>query len=823
MFSIVFREEETAYHEACEAFEKDPSLYPKHPKIMSLYDFASYCDKKWNCTRVVRVPLPSPQYHRVPDRRAKAEEYEKYCQTQLFLFKPGINPVNVLWRNLEDESAGLFASHHEALLEFVTDPNSLANLVLKEEFNLAQTVYEMRMAGPALQNNIRLTAGEDCEGMDTVHSPLVPSPLAQLEVDGEEIMPGLTINGEVMDAAGAAEDVENLLIAMQDERLDEDQIDLVHNVEHNWHEDRLHLGLSEDDIKLAGGWIQEQKATNVLPQEDESSLIDVSTLNEGQMLVFKRCMTALSQALGPELQQENSPTDTEQMLIDLSGGAGTGKSHLIRAIIQHGRRDYGLNAVKIFSPTGAAATQFSGGQTIHKGLHLSIRRQRKKNNSLRDQQEVSELSDASAACLQRELKDTRLLIIDEKSMMGLGMLRKIDVRLKEARPNRADVPFGGMSIMLAGDLNQLPPIGDTPLYQPHRSQKRTVFTEHSAVGLGLYRLFDKYSYSLSEQMRQQGAENANFKEELNRLADNSFTAADYNRWKETMGPNRRSTETQEQFEKRRDEFESTGTKLAGEKKQLVGFNQKKIQDLGRPICQSLARNDPVAAAETDANDADRLVNQLYFSKGAKVLLTQNYWTERNLVNGAIGYVQYIIYSEKTDPKVAGMPALLLVKFPKYEGPSYLQDEPHIVPVVPHYSTWKDKNGLLMSRSQFPLIYGYAITIHKAQGESFFNRSLFWQGFYYYIYPFYIAGMTLGKVILKVSQKEWSPGLLYTGASRVTCQSDLMIEGHENIPRFPTLQRFMNMRKSNAAKLKKKEGERKSALYDETRARDRANE
>ena len=105
----------------------------------------------------------------------------------------------------------------------------------------------------------------------------------------------------------------------------------------------------------------------------------------------------------------------------------------------------------------------------------------------------------------------------------------------------------------------------------------------------------------------------------------------------------------------------------------------------------------------------------------------------------------------------------------------------------------------------------------------FLTILFFDEDFITIYTFYIAGMTLGKVMLKVSQKEWSPGLLYTGASRVTCQSDLMIEGHENIPRFPTLQRFMNMRKSNAAKLKKKEGERKSALYDETRARDRANE
>ena len=714
------RDEEAAYQEACETYEKDTSSYPRHPKLMSLYDFATYCDKKWHSTRVIHVPLPSPQYHYVPDRRKPDGNYEKYCQTQLLLFKPGSNPVNVLWKDYDDESAGLFTSHHEALWDFVTDSSSSASIVLRDEVKLAQTLYEKRMADPSLSNNTRQmgNAEEDCEDGAIDHSPLVPSPLANLEVDGEEIMPGLTIGGEVMDAAGAAEEIENMLIAMHDERLDEDLTELVHNQEHNWHEDRIQLGLTDDDIKRASGWIREQQNTFDLPQENESSLIDLATLNEGQRLVFDRCMTAMNMATGdvgnPQGANDNSATASEQMLIDVSGGAGTGKSYLIRAIIQHGRNQHGPRAVKILSPTGAAATQFSGGQTIHKGLHISICR--KRNSGLHDQQQVSELSDDSAARLQQELQDLRLLIIDEKSMMGLGMLRKIDVRLKEARPNMGDVPFGGVSIMLAGDLNQLPPIGDTPLYQTARSLKRNVFTEHSAVGFALYRLFDKYTYILDEQMRQRGAENARFKEELNRLADNTFTAADYERWRDTMGPQRLSTESPEQYARRIEEFETSGTKLAGEKKQLVGFNQKKIQELGNPICQSLALNNPPSAAETDANDADRLVNQLHFAKDCKVLLTQNYWTEANLVNGSMGRIRYIIYSADSDPKVAPMPALLLVHFPNYIGPSFLEDEECIVPVVPHFSTWRNRAGVSMSRTQFPLIYGYAITIHKGQGE-----------------------------------------------------------------------------------------------------------
>ena len=701
------RDEEAAFQEACETYEKDPSLYPKHPKLMSLYDFAIYCDKKWHSTRVIHVPLPSPQFHYVPDRRKPDGNYEKYCMTQLLLFKPGANPVNVLWKDYDDEAAGSFTSYHEALWDFVTDSSSSASIVLRNEVKSSQTQYERNMADPSLSNQNRQMGNAEEDGVID-HSPLVPSPLAQLEVDGEEIMPGLTINGELMDGAEGAEEIENLLVAMQEERLDEDHTELVHNQEHNWHEDRSRLELTEDRIKLADGWIKEQQTTYVLPQENDASQIDKDTLNEGQRLVYERCMEAMRKA------SSTQDDVAEQMLIDVSGGAGTGKSYLIQAIIQHGRRDHGHGAVKILSPTGAAATQFSGGQTIHKGLHISICR--KKNSSLHDRQQVTELSDDSVDRLQQELQDVRLLIIDEKSMMGLGMLRKIDVRLKEARPNRGDEPFGGMSIMLAGDLNQLPPIGDTPLYQSARSLKRNVYTEHSAVGFALYKLFDKYTYILDEQMRQRGPENVLFKEELNRLADNTFTADDYERWRDTMGPQRRTTETQEQYERRMEDFERNGTKLAGEKKQLVGFNQKKVQELGTPICQSLALNNPPSAAETDASDADRLVNQLHFAKGCKVLLTQNYWTEANLVNGSIGWIRHIIYSEDSDPTVASMPALLLVHFPKYIGPSFLDDEEKIVPVVPHISTWRNRAGEPMSRTQFPLIYGYAITIHKAQGE-----------------------------------------------------------------------------------------------------------
>ena len=63
------------------------------------------------------------------------------------------------------------------------------------------------------------------------------------------------------------------------------------------------------------------------------------------------------------------------------------------------------------------------------------------------------------------MKDMRILIIDEKSMLGQSVLYMIDQRLKEIFPMNADMDFGGISIILIGDWKQLPPVGDSPLYQ----------------------------------------------------------------------------------------------------------------------------------------------------------------------------------------------------------------------------------------------------------------------------------------------------------------------------------------------------------------------
>ena len=58
-------------------------------------------------------------------------------------------------------------------------------------------------------------------------------------------------------------------------------------------------------------------------------------------------------------------------LVDMSGGAGTGKSYVIKSILQYGHEVSGhRNFVRVAAPTGNAASLFSGGETLHSMLKI---------------------------------------------------------------------------------------------------------------------------------------------------------------------------------------------------------------------------------------------------------------------------------------------------------------------------------------------------------------------------------------------------------------------------------------------------------------------
>ncbi|MCL7036772.1 hypothetical protein MKW94_019085 [Papaver nudicaule] len=109
----------------------------------------------------------------------------------------------------------------------------------------------------------------------------------------------------------------------------------------------------------------------------------------------------------------------------ISGGAGTGKELF-------GNK----KSVRIMAPTGAAAFNI-GGSTIHHELAITA----DKNLSYK------KLEASKCRHMQVDFKDTKLIIIDEYSMIGRKMLANIDLRLRDIFSTSE--PFGNVSIVLS--------------------------------------------------------------------------------------------------------------------------------------------------------------------------------------------------------------------------------------------------------------------------------------------------------------------------------------------------------------------------------------
>ena len=120
----------------------------------------------------------------------------------------------------------------------------------------------------------------------------------------------------------------------------------------------------------------------------------------------------------------------------ITGKAGTGKSTLLEYFRQNTYKNHA-----ILAPTGIAAIK-ARGQTIHSFFKFPPR--------------VIQESDVKILRDQKLIKNLDTLLIDESSMIRADMLDAIYLSLKKNRKNKK--PFGGVQIILIGDLFQLPPV-----------------------------------------------------------------------------------------------------------------------------------------------------------------------------------------------------------------------------------------------------------------------------------------------------------------------------------------------------------------------------
>src|SRR3989339_1119060 len=128
----------------------------------------------------------------------------------------------------------------------------------------------------------------------------------------------------------------------------------------------------------------------------------------------------------------------------LTGEPGSGKTHTTNILVSYLRTKN--IPVAVTASTGIAATHI-GGMTIHSWSGIGVK-------TKLDKYDLDKI--ASSEYISKRVNRTKVLIIDEISMLSANMLDMVDMVCREIK--QSNEPFGGIQIILVGDFFQLPPI-----------------------------------------------------------------------------------------------------------------------------------------------------------------------------------------------------------------------------------------------------------------------------------------------------------------------------------------------------------------------------
>lgn len=365
--------------------------------------------------------------------------------------------------------------------------------------------------------------------------------------------------------------------------------------------------------------------------------------------------------LSPEQQALFEIMEKSRQHLFITGRAGTGKSVLLR----HFRSNTEKRSV-VVAPTGIAALNVRG-QTIHSMFRLAPQFYQK-----------GTLAKNSRACSL--LKRIETLIIDEISMVRADLLDAVDERLREAHRN--DIPFGGIQVIMFGDLYQLPPVVEENLL-PYfeRTYGGVHFFNASAWGQTEFKI-----YELSQIFRQKDPV---FKDILNVVRDGTVTDAQV-----------------EQLNERCDvPIPTEGTlTLATTNSLVTNINQRRLDQLEGKAYEYKATITGEMKKSTFPTE-----ETIYLKVGAQVVLLQND-KDKRWVNGTIATISSLKDGSIT-VHVNGIDYELDQK--TWEEIRYEYDP----------DSHKVKEEVVSSFTQYPIRLAWAMTIHKSQGQTYESVAL----------------------------------------------------------------------------------------------------
>ena len=427
----------------------------------------------------------------------------------------------------------------------------------------------------------------------------------------------------------------------------------------------------------------------------------------------------------------------------LTGGAGVGKSVVIRALYQSLFRILNLKdgenpddkRILLCAYMGFAAFNISG-QTICSAFHRKMY-----------QKGTNHLAADELNTFRIKYRHLKIIIIDEISMVGNMTLSFIDTRLQQLMGTKE--VFGGLSVIAVGDLYQLKPVGD---YLISLDLKKGA----SSLGRNLWKeLFTMYE--LVDIMRQK--DDLAFAQLLNRLRLNEMTEEDKQKLQTRVVDRETGDYPKDALHLFAQNYyvdqhnDTILSQLPGEKYVISCHDSVVSANIPANRHQSLIDKLP-----KDYGQTGQLKKSLTVVVGMIVVHTANVDVEDGLTNGATGVVKHIDFRwmEGTN-----RPSIIWVLFDdprvgratREKNRKFYNSSIHAdwTPVFETQRTFIH-NYKTFQRSQFPVTPASGKTVYKAEGA------------------------TVDKVVVDLSQKETRkiPHIHYVAFSRVKKLEDLYI-------------------------------------------------
>ena len=479
------------------------------------------------------------------------------------------------------------------------------------------------------------------------------------------------------------------------------------------------------DAAPAGGTISLSPiATN---SEQALPPVDIDSLKPDQLRAYQIISWHLRETIAGK-----SPPPLQMILY---GEGRTGKSRVIQTVTE-AFAHYNSSGMLVKAAYTGVAASLIGGKTTHVIGGLSL-------NS------TGAVSDVAKRKLQDFWRNVRYLIIDEYSMLSKSFLkvlsRNISIGMEGSPVAKEGLSFGGLNIVLCGDLHQFPPVACAKaeaLYYPNNPAKDSLEMQ---IGRRIYEEFSTVVI-LKEQIR---VSDEPWREFLDHLRHGRVEVRHLQMLR-TLLVRRRPSDRYANVPPSAINFsvapwvdaslitprhavrtlwnDAAVRKLCAESGRQLFICVARDTIKGKPL--SLVQRYALASRhKTDGRRRRKdLPESIHLALGMKVMVTNNLQTDLDITNGARGIITDIILDPDEpelgeDPIVTlkYLPACILVRLSRTRAGQLPGLDSGVIPIQRVSSAMQIKVGKdktrTVTRTQYPITGAYSFTDYRSQGQT----------------------------------------------------------------------------------------------------------